>query len=226
MAGVTVTAGRRMHGVMVALVLLGWGGPQTARANEETTVIEARALAVPMMVTAGGATPGPPGPALAADRQALDASGVCAAQDGRLPDSVRVDEPLQPRIQLMLARSSTFREQCRRLASAPWMHIAVRQGPYFMDRHGFRAYSIIQRPQPRLFIVVVTLQASADPALWVGHEFEHLLEQLDEVDVRKQADTLRDAWHTRQGMVETGRAVRAGYRILSEVRQERDNLVE
>jgi hypothetical protein len=215
-----------MHGVMVALALVGWVSPQAARANEEPAVIEARALTVPTMTVGGGAMATSASLAAMADREARMAPGVCATQDGRLPDNVRVEAAFQPRIQEMLERSSSFRAQCRQLAAAPWMHIAVRQGPYFLDRHGIRAYSVIQRPQPRLFIVVVTLQASADPALWVAHEFEHLLEQLEEVDVRRQADTRRDAWHTRQGMVETGRAVRAGLRILNEVREERDNLVE
>ena len=79
-----------------------------------------------------------------------------------------------------------------------------------------------------LLIAVVTLQASADPSLWIGHEFEHLVEQIDEVDVLRQASVLRDAWHTRNGMVETGRAVRAGYRIFDEVRTvvTQDNLVD
>lgn len=210
---------------MVVLGLLAAIGSATARANEnEETVIEARALTVPFIDgrLVGG------GDGLASSSAAgVLAPGVCAAQEGRLPTSVQVERAIQPRIQEMLERSSTFREQCRRLAQAPWMHVAVRQGPYFLDRLGFRAYSTIQRPQPRLFVAVVTVQASADPAMWIGHEFEHLLEQLDDVDVRRQADSLRHAWYTRHGMVETGRAIRVGMRVYDEVRdRDRDNLVE
>lgn len=163
-----------------------------------------------------------------ADRRGRDGEGVCEAQSGRLPANVRIDEALAPHVQVMLERSGTFLGQCRRLATAPWVHVMVRLGPYFLDRHGYRAYSTIQRPQSKLLIAVVTLQASADPSLWIGHEFEHLVEQIDEVDVLRQASVLRDAWHTRNGMVETGRAVRAGYRIFDEVRTvvTQDNLVD
>lgn len=219
-------------GALVLLLVWGLAAPALAR-NEggEGAVIDARVLDVPFIdsrsVGTGAvevmATAGP-----AMDRRGWNAGGVCAAQSGRLPVNVHIDAVLAPRVQLMLERSATFRGQCRRLAAAPWVHVGVRMGPYFLDRQGYRAYSTIQRPQPKLLVAVVTLQSSADPSLWIGHEFEHLVEQIDEVDVVHLASRLRDAWHTRQGMVETGRAVRAGNRVFDEVRQAvmQDNLVD
>lgn len=229
-----VNGGGWRMGVGVVLLVLGPGlaVPASARnAGDEGAPIEARVLDVPFIDTKAVGTGAAEALAVAAhevDRRGWRGDGVCAAQSGRLPVNVRIDESLAPRVQLMLERSATFRGQCRRLAAAPWVHVGVRLGPYFLDRYGYRAYSTIQRPQPKLLIAVVTLQASADPSLWIGHEFEHLVEQIDDVDVARLASRLRDAWHTRHGMVETGRAVRAGNRIFDEVRTAvtQDNLVD
>lgn len=220
-------------GLGIALLLLAHTSAPVEAGNnhEDGAVIEARVLEVPFIdaravgssaLEAVGVNVG------TGDLRVWGRDGVCAARGGRLPDSVRVEAPLVPRIELMLARSSTFRDQCRRLATAPWVHVAVKLGSYYLDRQGYRAFSTIQRPQKKLLIAVVTLQASAEPALWIGHEFEHLIEQIDEVDVIGMADRLRGAWHTRSGMVETGRAVRVGARVFEEVRTTTppDNLVD
>lgn len=219
-------------GALLLVMVSGMAAPASARnAGEEGAVIEARALDVPFIDTRSvgiGAVEAVAVAAHGVDHGGWGPDGVCAAQSGRLPVNVRIEEALAPRVQRMLERSATFRGQCRRLAAAPWVHVGVRMGPYFLDRQGYRAYSTIQRPQPKLLVAVVTLQASADASLWIGHEFEHLVEQIDEVDVVHLASRLRDAWHTRQGMVETGRAVRVGNRIFDEVRAAvmQDNLVD
>lgn len=219
-------------GAVLFVLVPGLAVPALARnAGEEAAPIEARTIDVPFIDTNAVGIGAAEALAVAArdvDHRGWGGDGVCAARSGRLPVNVLIDELLAPRVQLMLERSATFREQCRRLAAAPWVHVGVRLGPYFLDRLGYRAYSTIQRPQPKLLIAVVTLQASAEPSLWIGHEFEHLVEQIDEVDVVRLASRLRDAWHTRQGMVETGRAVRAGNRVFDEVRTAvtQDNLVD
>jgi hypothetical protein len=220
-------------GLGIALLLLAplTAAPVEARNNnDDDALIEARALDVPFLdarAVGSGVMETVVVSAGAGDPRGGGHDGVCAARAGRLPDSVRVEMLLVPRIQLMLERSSTFRDQCRRLAAAPWVHVAVRLGSYYLDRQGYRAYSTIQRPQKKLLVAVVTLQASAEPALWIGHEFEHLIEQIDDVDVSGMADRLRGAWHTRSGMVETGRAVRVGVRVFDEVRTTTpDNLVD
>lgn len=172
-------------------------------------------------------------PAFASERPLVDGEagalaldGVCAEHQGRLPGHIAVPRQLLSRIRTMLERSPTFRRQCRRLAEASWVHVAIRiePGPGL----GYRASTVIQRPQPRLVVAIVSLQAMTDPAVWISHEFEHLLEQVDEVDLRRLARGGAGAWPTVDGMLETGRAIRAGETVLDEVRAKPrdDNFVE
>lgn len=149
----------------------------------------------------------------------------CATQ---LPANVRVSPDLVPRIQVMLERSHTFRRQCQRLAEAPWVHVAVRIDPHVNDNRGFRAVSVIQRPQPRMFVAVVTVQALADPAIWLAHEFEHLLEQMEDLDLDTLAEKRRAVWRVNRDMFETARAIRAGETVFTEVlgKSREDNFVD
>ena len=158
----------------------------------------------------------------ASDLVATDAP--CTAASQQLPTNVHVDADVMPRIRQMLQRSPTFREQCQRLAANLWVHVAVRLDPTFHDRHAIRAATVIQRPQAKLIIAVVSLQGLADPAMWVSHEFEHLIEQIEAVDVASLADQRILAWPSGSGMYETLRAIRAGEAVLGEVRgHERDS---
>lgn len=141
----------------------------------------------------------------------------CTASSARMPSNIRVDADFLPRVRQMLRRSPTFRAQCERLAANPWVHVAVRLDPTLYDRHSFRAATTIQRPQKKLIIAVVSLQGLADPAMWVSHEFEHLLEQIDAVDVAGLADQRYEAWPSGSGMYETVRAIRAGESVYAEV---------
>lgn len=142
----------------------------------------------------------------------------CTATSMRLPDNVRVDGEFLSRIRVMLRRSPTFREQCERLAAAPWVHVAVRLNPLLYDRQDLRAATTIQRPQPQLIVAVVSLQGLADPAMWVSHEFEHLIEQIEAIDLERLAAARIVAWPSGTGMFETLRAIRAGEIVLDEVR--------
>lgn len=145
----------------------------------------------------------------------------------RLPANVNVQRELLKRVATMLARSATFRDQCRRLAETPWMHVRVMVKPE-LDRPSLRALSTIKRPQPRLFIALVDVAATADPTMWLPHEFEHLIEQLDSVDVEKQVDDGTGAWRVSERMYETTRAIRAGETVYEEVHTKRrqDNFVD
>lgn len=157
---------------------------------------------------------------------ALD--GVCAEHDGRLPATITLPRQLMTRVRTMLERSATFRRQCRRLAEASWVHVIVRIEAGAVERPSYRASTVIQRPQPRLVVAVVTLQALTEPALWISHEFEHLLEQVDDVDLRQLARRGSAAWPTGDHMFESGRAIRAGETVLGELRAKPrdDNFVE
>lgn len=128
-----------------------------------------------------------------------------------------------PRIKEMLRRSATFRQQCRRLAATPWAHVGVKLNPQLFEAQSYRALSFIQRPQPQLIVAQVTLHALSDPALWLAHELEHVLEQVDNVDVQELAEAKRGAWRVGVHMFETKRAIVAGETVAGEVRSGSDD---
>jgi hypothetical protein len=118
----------------------------------------------------------------------------------------------------MLQRSRTFREQCRRLAASAWVHVGVRLDPRVFETRSYRAVSEIQRPNPNLLIALITLQVLTDQAVWLAHEFEHVLEQVDSIDVAELADRKQAAWRVGPHMFETKRAIAAGEAVAAEVR--------
>jgi hypothetical protein len=135
-----------------------------------------------------------------------------------MPVGVRVDSAFVPRLQEMLERSPTFRAQCRRLAETPWAHVAVRLDLGADRMPVVKAWSVIQRPQRQLIVAIVNIQPNVDPAIWLSHELEHIIEQIDQVDVRGLASRFDHAWYLTRGMFETSRAVQVGQAVLSEVR--------
>jgi hypothetical protein len=169
-----------------------------------------------------------PAAAAAAQEQGgeLIATAVCSSGAG-LPATIRLPPEIHKRIDTMLQRSPTFRQQCRRLAETPWLHVLVRMSVE-LDGGSVRARSTIKRPQPRMLLAWVDLSPSSDPALWLSHEFEHLLEQIDGIDVLKLLDNPLHAWTVRGGMFETRRAIRAGQAVAEEVHAKRqhDKFVE
>lgn len=171
-------------------------------------------------------------PAIAAADVALDAAATpvrpCRPATPVLPEHVRVDRLILPRVREMIRRSPAFRRQCQRLADLPWVHVAVRLDPRLASAQTYRAMSVIQRPQPTLIVAIVMLEPLADPALWLAHELEHVLEQVDGVDVARLASRKRNAWRVSDTLIETARAVEAGELVLDELRTERepDNIVD
>lgn len=148
-------------------------------------------------------------------------ASVCSASGKSLPPNIRIDRYVLPRVEKMLERSRTFREQCRRLAAVPWVHVGVKLDPRVFETRSYRALSVIQRPQPSLMIAMITLQVLSDPAVWLAHEFEHILEQVDEVDLEALADRKHAAWRVGPHMFETKRAIAAGDAVSDEVRRGR-----
>jgi hypothetical protein len=153
----------------------------------------------------------------------------CRPGSALLPPGVNAEKALIPSLQRMLRRSRTFRRQCERLAEAPWVHIRIRFDLRLHNDHAYRAVSVIQRPMPNLLLAVVAIQPTADPVQWVSHEFEHVIEQMDGVNVESLAERYyRHAWRSGSGMFETLRAIKAGELLLDEMHAfgQSDNFVE
>ena len=136
---------------------------------------------------------------------------------------------MQSSVTSMLRRSETFREQCQRLSDAPLLIVRVEVDPLLVTGT-FRARTIFRRYSSGLLLATVSVGPGTKQTEWIAHEFEHVLEQLDGVDLRELALRGREGvWFSGPDVIESERATRAGRAVLEETLrsiQLSDKLVE
>src|SRR5690349_16378737 len=86
----------------------------------------------------------------------------------------------------MLRRSPTFRRQCVRLAQAGKLSVAIR-GVYPNARLASRARTTLVAEGGRL-LATVEIPPLDDMFELIAHELEHIIEQLDGVDLKARAE--------------------------------------
>ena len=86
----------------------------------------------------------------------------------------------------------------------------------------YRAVTKICRQPSGAIVAAIDIAPFGDPAEWLAHEFEHLIEQLDGVNLRELERRRQGAWQSGNQMFETERAVRVGRRVLREMRETGD----
>jgi hypothetical protein len=146
---------------------------------------------------------------------------LCAAADARAGDEVCIDKlpvnvdggMLAPAMLEMLSRSETFREQCHRIAAQ--RALRVRIGIAFQNGVDYRALTVLVRYEAGLLRAEVTLLFAENYVELVAHEFEHVLEQVEHVDLRVNA-ALGLARQLPDGAFETPRATLAGQQVWRE----------
>ena len=120
----------------------------------------------------------------------------------------------------MLARSATFRRQCARIAGAPDLSIVIRSQPPIGTRLAGADAASAGYPNGRLDAVVSVAVCPAAAEL-IAHEIEHIIEQLDGVDLHAQGTPARQRRSSRQrpdlDAFETTRAIATGLRVAREV---------
>lgn len=151
-----------------------------------------------------------------------DATVVAEVLGAELPRNVTFAGSYLTPARLMLRGSATFRRQCARLAAAHQLQITV--APALMP--GARPDQAITRITfgPAGSIQAdVTIGTMGDPFELVPHEFEHILEQLDGVDLVSMASRPDTGVRGRQDgePFETERAIAVGRQVAREVRESR-----
>ena len=136
-----------------------------------------------------------------------------------IPANFIIADVYRPVVERMLHSSQTFRRQCARLAAAPrWaVFINVRSTP---RRYGVRAVTAVT-PQlgGRMAAFVEVFETGSDVEL-IAHELEHVLEQIDGVDLRSlvaRRDSGVRSVSTDHPRYETRRAARVGAMVSREV---------
>jgi hypothetical protein len=137
-----------------------------------------------------------------------------------LPPNLVVSALYRPLVEAMLRDSPTFRRQCVRIAAEPELtvHLSFSPPP---RRWSHRAMTRLTRNAQGHLTAVIAIGPFEDKQELIAHEFEHVIEQLDGVDLAARA-----AWpHTgvtpighRGAVYETTRAQRVGLKVVSELR--------
>ena len=120
----------------------------------------------------------------------------------------------------MLQRSGIFRRQILRIANAPRLTVSIGSfHPLPSDRARARTEFV---SSDRGLHAEVQIAPLYDQVELIAHEIEHVIEQLDGVDLRLRA-SLRDTGASMcdNGSFETVRAVRAGLAVARDVNGDR-----
>jgi hypothetical protein len=140
--------------------------------------------------------------------------------DPSWPQNIAVAPPLQPFLDRLWEASPTFRRQCTRISAATDLTVRVR--PEDRPRQpSIVARSVLSFRGASLASADVYVDPTHDAAQLLAHEFEHILEQLDGVDLRQKAAMRASGVRTcdcgETEMFETERAIAAGQRVAREV---------
>lgn len=139
------------------------------------------------------------------------------------PGNIAVSATLQPIVDRMLRQSATFRRQCSRIGRAQALVVTVGYGLQ-VGRIGISTASttVRRRPEGRIE-AAVQLGTLDNPVELIAHEFEHILEQVDEVDLSAMAALPATGVRmvAAAGHFETERAIAIGRQVAGEVRNAR-----
>jgi hypothetical protein len=132
------------------------------------------------------------------------------------PANLTVPSAYRATIETMLVRSAMFRRQCLRLAAAPHLDVVVRM--LHPVTGGPRARTQISASGGRV-IAAVEINPSGDFMELLAHELEHVIEQLDGIDLAAKSTIARSGVRSCvNGTFETSRAKHIGSVVAVEAR--------
>ncbi len=134
-----------------------------------------------------------------------------------LPPVIQVESLLRTVTARMLEKSPTFKRQCNLIGASGTVVVKVRVVP--APRNSFtRATSTFRRYTSGITVVDVEIPAASRVVELLAHEFEHIAEYVEGVDLKSMARKRPDeAFQLRDGSFETSRAVHAGRAAAQEV---------
>jgi len=144
-------------------------------------------------------------------------------------DRLQLSSEIRARVEEMRRASPTFRQQYQRMIESPQLLLRGRIDPALVGR-SFRARTTLVRYTSGLIVASIEIGPGGQQAEWIAHEFEHVLERLEGMDLPALAQQRAPGiWFSGGDMIETNRAVRAGRAVIDEMRrrdQRSDNLVQ
>ena len=143
-----------------------------------------------------------------------------AAHPPELPPNLRAPSFYRQVLESMLQHSPSFRLQCRRIANAPLAAVQIQQATRSL--HGASARTQILRRPDGALEATIEIARLVDAVELIAHEIEHVIEQLDEVDLPARAEVAGSGVRLGAGdkpIFETTRAIRIGRKVALEVRR-------
>ena len=136
-----------------------------------------------------------------------------------VPQNLLVPPMYRPLVESMLRDSPTFRRQCMRIEGERLLtvHLAINSGN---TRSGIRATTRMTRNTNGRISAFIDIGSFQDTEELIAHEMEHIIEQLDGVDLAARASvphTGVTAVGWARNMFETTRAKRMGLKVVSEL---------
>jgi hypothetical protein len=136
-----------------------------------------------------------------------------------IPSNLDVSSVYRGLVEKMLSRSPTFRRQILRIAGAQHLTVAVRTAAPWP--RGIRATTRFVRDRSGHLSASIGIAPLNNDAELIAHEIEHVIEQLDEIDLKAKAARPNSGVHAApdaDDLFETTRAVRMGRQVALEVR--------
>jgi len=164
-------------------------------------------------------------PAAAQSRIASDAVHEYVAASSisdavALPPNLVTSPTYRHVLEWMIRVSPTFRRQCLRIAAERHLMIVLQAVPSAW-LHGNRAMTRFVRQSNGALSATVGINPLENQIELIAHEIEHIIEQLDEIDLKSRAALPNTGVHAidaNGGMFETTRAAQIGLRVSHECR--------
>jgi len=142
------------------------------------------------------------------------------------PANIKVDPLLQPVVDALLGKSPTLRRQWRAIGATRIVRVSLISSWLAREATNTRARTAVSRYASGAIRAVIELPTGVDITELLSHELEHVLEQVEGVDLpalaKRRASGVRQVGH---GVYETERARGAGVMALQEVYGELDPAV-
>jgi hypothetical protein len=140
-----------------------------------------------------------------------------------IPPNLIVSDEFRPLVESMLAHSPTFRRQCVRISSDPKVTVQLQVGlPTWLS--GVRAKTDLKRAPGGHLSAFIEISPLQDNVEMIAHELEHVIEQLDEIDLEaRSAFRNSGVWRASgaTSVFETTRAKHVGVVVTKEFRTNR-----
>ena len=141
--------------------------------------------------------------------------------------NIRVDDMLEPVVSSLLAKSATFRRQWDTISASRFIRVTIVLRFGMPEPGSTRARTEVSHFAYGAIRARIELPNATDLTELLAHELEHVVEQLEGLDLRALARQRgQGVAEVQKGVYETARARAAGLQVYREVYGETDPAVE